>query len=111
MAFETIYNSTDLLVERETVSSGNDAEGNPIYPERRTWKRVQNNSPNVTDVYSDPAAQRIMGKIADFQAAATAADGHTVTSGNAVATLQALVNQLPDIYRALIYLGRETLND
>lgn len=110
MAYEVIYNATDLLIEQETVPSGTDAEGNPIYPIRRTWKKQVVNDPNVEDIWEDTSAQRILDKIADFQALVTTIENSPdVTSGNVVAQFAALKAELPDIIKALIYLGRRSL--
>jgi hypothetical protein len=62
---------------------------------------------NITD--GDPVSQRILDKIADFKALAAQVDGFTVTSGNAVATLQRVVDEIGDIALALVWLANNQI--
>ena len=112
MAFQMIYNSTNLLIERETVpSSGTGTDEDPfVYPERRTWKKVQQDNPNIIDQFDDPRAQLIINKVADFEALVTLIENSPdVTAGNIIAQFQALKDELPDIINALIFLGKRQL--
>lgn len=109
MAFEIIANTTDLTIERETVLSGTDAEGNPIYPERITYHAKVR--PNRTVVHEDPTAQRILDKAADFRQVAQQAEGVTVTTQNAVARLQDVIDQFPDVLRALAWIGERFVEE
>ena len=108
MAYEVIYNATDLTIERETVpSSGSGTEEDPfIYPERRTI-RVRPEPPSyVTTISDDVNAQRILDRAQNFRDLATVIENAPAsTAGNILGQFDALKEELPDLFRAVAWIG------
>lgn len=116
MAYQTTYSNSLVTVEEETEpSSGTGTPEDPyVYPVRAIWHarpdRRNGGQPKVTKVTLTPELRQILSAMEAFDAHAAQAAGHTVTSENAISTLQGIVDALPGIYRALSRLGYHYFN-
>ena len=110
-----IYQDTNKTIE-VLQEYAEDQDGNPIQPRIEQYTYVGKPDPDPA-VYvqqivdGDPVSQRILDKIADFKALAAQVEGFTVTSGNAVATLQRVVDEIGDIALALVWLANNQIKN
>lgn len=105
-----VYEDTTQTIERSDTPTGTDAEGNPTYTYTRTIKAQPDN--DLVVVHEDAVAQRILDKVQDLRDLATTVEGSpTVTTANIVAQFQAFKNELPDLLRAVAWLGERYVRD
>ena len=104
-----IYQDTNKTIE-VLQEYAEDQDGNPIQPRIEQYTYVGKPDPDPA-VYvqqivdGDPVSQRVLDKIADFLQTANQAEGFTVTSGNNTAITQKIVDEFPDVLRAIVWLA------
>lgn len=106
MAWQTVYEDTDKLIERDDVPvSGTGTPEDPfVYQERVTY-RARVLPQNVLYLSEDVDAQEAIDKIDDLRALATLVQGSPdVTTGNIVGQFQAFKNELPSLLRTVAKL-------